>query len=369
MNTKLFLLMVVILMIMSFAACDSVKKNEECPVSSITKMIDLHLHLDGAISLSSARQLAKMQSIALPENDDSLLALMRVSENCHGLNEFLQKFTFTCSLIQTPKGLETCVHTLCEELHEQGIIYAEIRFAPQRSCDKGMTQEEAVQAAITGLKNSTLGARQRAQLILCCMRGDTTAENVAMNMETIRLTKKYLGKGVCAADLAGAESLFPTENFSSVFAYARSLGVPFEIHAGEADGPKSIYAAMDLGASRIGHGTRCMEDANLVALLSGKKMPLLLCPTSNVQTCVVDEISKLPVRTYLNSGIMFCINTDDPSIEGTDLKTEWRKVIRAFHLTTSEVRQLMLNAVTMSFAPEPVRAALRSEMLECYGKE
>ncbi len=321
--------------------------------ASITKMIDLHLHLDGAISMESARQLAQMQGIDIPESDDDLRKLMRVSPTCKDLNEFLEKFAFPCSLIQTPEGLSTAVYNLCEELKQQGVIYAEIRFAPSKSCDKGMTQDDAVQAAIKGMEKSSL----RAGLILCCMRGDS----YDINAETIRVASKYLGKGVCAADLAGAEALFKTADHADVFRLARELNVPFEIHAGEADGPSSVYSAIDFGAARIGHGVRSVEDPALVSLLAEKKIPLMVCPTSNVQTCIAPEISGLPIREFLDKGIVFTINTDDPSIEGTDLGTEWDRVIRSFNLTDAEIRQIMLNAVESAFCSEEIRAELRRE--------
>lgn len=326
--------------------------------ASITKMIDLHLHLDGAISMESARQLAQMQGIDIPESDDDLRKLMRVSPTCKDLNEFLEKFAFPCSLIQTPNGLSTAVYNLCEELKQQGIIYAEIRFAPSKSCDRGMTQDEAVQAAIKGMEKSSL----RAGLILCCMRGDS----YEINAETIRVASKYLGKGVCAADLAGAEALFKTADHADVFRLARELNVPFEIHAGEADGPSSVYSAIEFGAARIGHGVRSIEDPALVSLLAEKKIPLMVCPTSNVQTCIASEISGLPIREFLNKGIVFTINTDDPSIEGTNLRTEWEKVIQNFNLSDAEIRQIMLNAVESAFCPEETRAQLRQEIESAY---
>lgn len=358
-----FSMLLTITIAFSLGSCSDNNSLEERPSDPvITKMIDLHLHLDGAISLESARKLAKLQNIDIPSDPKELEELMHVSPDCKDLNEFLEKFAFPCSLIQTAEGLSMAVYNLCEELISQNVIYAEIRFAPQLSCDKGMTQEEAVEAAITGLKKSSL----RANLILCCMRGEINADNDALNRETVRLAAKYLGKGVCATDLAGAEALFPTVGYRELFAYARELNVPFEIHAGEADGPESVRQALSFGAKRIGHGVRSIEDPSLVAELAAKKMPLLVCPTSNIQTCIVPEVKDLPVRVFLEAGIPFTISSDDPSIEGTDIKTEWEKVIAAFHLTTDEVRTLMLNAVNACFCDEDLRQQLKKEMEEAY---
>lgn len=319
-------------------------------------MIDLHLHLDGALSLDSVRELADMQHIAVPEDDAELLRLMRVGPDCRNLDEFLEKFAFPCSLLQTKAGLTRAVSTLCAELKSQGLVYAEIRFAPAKSCEKGMSQEDAVLAALDGLKEA--GKSFAANLILCCMRGASELENT----ETVRLAHKYLGQGVCAADLAGAEALFPNGDYAEVFALARRLGVPFEIHAGEADGASSVWSALELGAARIGHGVRGVKDPLLLKQLSDNQVPLMLCPTSNVQTCVFADVADMPVRALMDAGVKITINTDDPSIEGTDLRSEWKKIINAFRLTPGEVEGIMLNCVDASFASAELKAALRSKV-------
>ena len=319
-------------------------------------MIDLHLHLDGALSLDSVRELADMQHIAVPEDDAELLRLMRVGPDCRNLGEFLEKFAFPCSLLQTKAGLTRAVSTLCAELKSQGLVYAEIRFAPAKSCEKGMSQEDAVLAALDGLREA--GKSFAANLILCCMRGASELENT----ETVRLAHKYLGQGVCAADLAGAEALFPNGDYAEVFALARRLGVPFEIHAGEADGASSVWSALELGAARIGHGVRGAEDPLLLKQLSDNQVPLMLCPTSNVQTCVFADVADMPVRALMDAGVKITINTDDPSIEGTDLRSEWKKIINAFRLTPGEVEGIMLNCVDASFASAELKAALRSKV-------
>lgn len=334
-------------------------------MTTITKMIDLHLHLDGAISTESARELAEMQNIEIPEDDEALLKLMRADGSCKGLPDFLSKFAFPVSLLQTPEGVSTAVYNLCEELLAQDVIYAEIRFAPQLLCQKGMSQEEVVRAAIAGLRRSEM----RAGLILCCYRGEQTPENIARNQETLRLAHRYLGRGVCGADLAGDESAYPTHGFEALFEYACEHNVPFEIHAGEAAGAQSVREAIDMGASRIGHGVHSTEDPELVRELAESEIPLLICPTSNLQTHTVPALSELPVRRFLDAGVPFTISTDDPSIEGTTLKAEWHKVIRTFRLTQHEVRKLMLNAVYAAFCDEHLREELRQEIEEAYNED
>ncbi len=188
--------------------------------------------------------------------------------------------------MQTPEGLSEAVRLVAENIRSQGVVYAEIRFAPQKHMDRGMTQEDAVLAALEGIKRTDL----KVNLILCCMRGEG---NEDLNEETLRLTKKYLVKdgGVTGMDLAGAEALFPTANYRSLFEAAAAAGIPFTIHAGEADGAESVRLAIEYGTSRIGHGVRTKEDPAVVQLVKEKGIFLEMCPTSSHQTHAVEDMS------------------------------------------------------------------------------
>lgn len=325
-------------------------------------MIDLHCHLDGAISIGSARQLAKMQGIEIPESNEELLKIMRVSEDCSSLNEFLEKFDFPCSLLQTENGVREAFANLLRELKEQGLIYAEIRFAPQLSTDKGLTQDEVVAAAIEGMKTVELDSG----LILCCMRGNDTHDR---NIETVNVAEKYLGKGVVAVDLAGAEALFPTEDYVDVFALAREKNIPVTIHAGEAEGPESVRKALELGAARIGHGVRSLEDEELVRMLSERQIPLELCPTSNVNTAIVRCIADWPLPELMDAGLYVTINTDDPSIEGISLKEEYNKLILNFGLNAGQVKKLLINSANAAFASDGVKKKLIDRITAAFAAQ
>ena len=207
---------------------------------------------------------------------------------------------------------------------------------------KGLTQEEVVIAAIDGLSRGKLSA----SLILCCMRG---ASNREQNIETVRLVSKYLGKGVCAVDLAGAEALFPNENFIDVIEYAKSLSLPMTLHAGEALGSESVSSAIELGADRIGHGVRSIENPELLQILSQKKIALELCPTSNMNTRVFETMSQYPIRTFLDAGMLITINTDNTSVSATSLANEYQKIADTFSLTESELQTLALNSAYATF--------------------
>lgn len=318
-------------------------------------MIDLHCHLDGSISLPIAKKLAALQNIELPaKSDDALLKKLSVPEDCESLNDFLQCFGLPLRLLQTKEGITEAVRLVQENCKEQGIIYLEIRFAPQLHQINGLTQEEVILAALEGLKKSDL----HTNLILCCMRSDHNKEE---NLETVQLAKKYLVKdeGVVAIDLAGAEGLFKTADFEEEFTLARELGVPFTIHAGEADGPESVWTALKFGAARIGHGVRIYEDEKLLEYVIKNQIPLEMCPNSNRQTKAVSDMSTYPLRKYLEAGAKVTINTDDMAICRTSLNHEFNYIKELCGITEAEKKQLLLNAVEAAFCSEEYKEKLK----------
>lgn len=318
-------------------------------------LIDLHLHLDGAISPESARSLGKLQDIAVPSDERELLKLLRVSPDCADLNEFLEKFAFPCSLLQTKEGITLAVSNLLKELSKQGLMYAEIRFALQKSTDKGLSQEEVVLAAIGGCQDSPI----YTNLILCLMRAE---DNYNENLETINVAEKYLGKGVVAIDLAGAEALFPTSDFVELFRIAREKKIPFTIHAGEAAGPDSIQCAIDMGAARIGHGIMAVNDDCVIDELVEKKIPLEICPTSNVNTAIFPSLYEYPVRKLIDKGVLITINTDDPSVCGVTLRDELFNMKKYCALSSEDIKMLLLNSADASFADEELKKEMRERI-------
>lgn len=318
-------------------------------------LIDLHLHLDGSLSVRTVRELARMQGMEVPQKEEELLKLLRVGEDCKDLNEYLEKFSFPCALLQTEKAITMAVSNLLEELKEQGLLYAEIRFAPQLHTEKGLTQAEVVRAAVEGLGQCDF----RANLILCCMRG---ADNREQNLLTVRTAADFLGKGVCAVDLAGAEALYATDTFGELFGLAKELGVPMTIHAGEAAGPESVWAALEFGTKRIGHGVRSLEDSKLVEKLAREGITLELCPTSNLNTNIFPNIEAYPLRQLMDAGVKVTVNTDNMTVSGVTLRSEMEKVIEAFSLSGDSIRILQRNAVDACFAEPQVKAWLYSRI-------
>ena len=306
--------------------------------------IDLHLHLDGAVTPDIARQLAVLQEIKLPEEDEDLRKLLMVPASCESLNDFLKCFELPLSLLQTREGLTEAVRLVSDKLISDGVEYAELRFAPQLHKDKGMSQEDAVIAALTGLEKTGL----HANLILCCMRGNG---NETENYETLELAHKYLTDdgGVVAIDLAGAEALFPTSDYRELFKKAADYNIPFTIHAGEADGSESIRLAVEYGARRIGHGVRAFEDMKVVELLRDKGVTLELCPTSNRMTRAFTDIRTYPLRRFMKAGVKVTLNTDDPGIEGITLADEYDLMREEIGLTKEEEDILHGNALNAAF--------------------
>ena len=325
--------------------------------------IDLHAHLDGSVTVDIAKKLAALQNIALPaDNDKELLTLLSVPDSCESLNGFLQCFDLPGRLMQTPEGLQNAVTLVLENMAQDGVIYAELRFAPQFHTLGGMTQEQAVQAAVAGLKNAPIPGN----LILCCMRGEG---NEKANEETLALAKKYLVRdhGVTAMDLAGAEALFPTVNYLGLFEEAKTAGIPYTVHAGEADGPESVRAAIQTGTKRIGHGVRSMEDEAVMELIREKGITLEMCPTSNRQTHAIPDMKQYPLVRFLESGIRVTVNTDDMGIERTCLSKEFDYLKREFGLTEEQQKQVVLNAADAAFASEETKKMLREKILKVYG--
>ncbi|MBQ7874879.1 MAG: adenosine deaminase [Oscillospiraceae bacterium] len=321
-------------------------------------LIDLHLHLDGSLSVKSVKELAAMQNIEIPEEAE-LIKQLRVNEDCKDLTEYLEKFAFPGMLLQTKEAIALSVYNLQEELKEQGLIYAEIRFAPQLHTHKGLSQREIVEAAIEGLNRSDFCAN----LILCCMRG---SDNHEENLETVRMAKEYLGKGVCCLDIAGAEALFPTEDFEDLFTLAKELGVPYTIHAGEADGPKSVYKALEYGTKRIGHGVHSIEDENLLKKLADEGITLELCPTSNLHTCIFEKIEDYPIRKFMEKDVKVTVNTDNMTVSNVTLGSEFEKLIAAFDLTDEEVKDIARNSVNACFATAEIKAALLEKIEKAF---
>ena len=313
-------------------------------------LIDLHVHLDGSIPLPAAVQLAAEEGL-----DFSLAELqekMQVPAHCQDLNQYLATFELPLKLMQSAQGIRTVAKAFHEQLDTEGILYAEPRFAPGSLTAGGLSQQEVLEAALAGRADFYAEHPQSAlhtAYIICAMRG-TGEELKHKNEESIDLAAAYLGNGIVAADLAGAEALFATENFSSLFAEAQRKNVPFTIHAGEAAGPESIKAALRLGAQRIGHGVRSLEDAGVIQDLKATKVALEICPTSNLQTRIFESIERFPLEQLLDAGLTVTINTDNMTVSNTTLSHEFELLQQHCGLDKNTARELAENAARAVFS-------------------
>ena len=313
-------------------------------------LIDLHVHLDGSIPLPAAAQLAAEAGLGFSLAE--LQEKMQVPAHCQDLNQYLATFELPLKLMQSAQGIRTIAKAFHEQLDAEGILYAEPRFAPGSLTAGGLSQQEVLEAALAGRADFYAEHPQSAlhtAYIICAMRG-TGEELKHKNEESIDLATAYLGNGVVAADLAGAEALFATENFSSLFAEAQRKNVPFTIHAGEAAGPESIQAALRLGARRIGHGVRSLEDAGVIQDLKATKVALEICPTSNLQTRIFESIERFPLEQLLDAGLTVTINTDNMTVSNTTLSHEFELLQQHCGLDKNTARELAENAARAVFS-------------------
>ena len=309
-------------------------------------IVDLHLHLDGSLSAKAILEVAKKEGIKLPaDNERDLNRFLMVPENCQSLNEYLERFALPNLVLQTKEGLEICTLDLLKRLADDGLKYVEIRMAPQLSTDKGLSQEEVVKTLIETCKK---GEKYHifSNLILCLMRGNNTKDK---NFETINVAKKYLGYGVVAMDLAGAEALFPNEMFKEEFNLINEYQIPLTIHAGEAAGASSVKSAIDFGAVRIGHGIHSIENENVLEELKNKNIYLEVCPKSNLDTKTISKYDDLPLRQFIKKGIKVSINTDDMTVSNTTLKQEYETLVK-MGFNEKDLYDFAENSINASFA-------------------
>lgn len=320
-------------------------------------MIDLHLHLDGSLPIKTVLKLAKLQNIALPGEDEATLRkYLAVSPSAKSLNDYLRCFDLPLMLLQSCEAVKIALYELICELKEQGIIYSEIRFAPQLHTKCGCTQREIIEAAITGLDKAQKDFNTKSNLILCVMRGGSEEDNLL----TVSLAAEYLGNGVCAVDLAGAEALYKTELYRNVFSLAARLCVPFTIHAGEADGVQSVKTAVEFGARRIGHGVAAVDDDELLDEIKRKNISIECCLTSNLQTKAVSKLENHPIKDFLRLGINATINTDNMTVSDTTVEKE----LSLLSDIAPEIsrKTLMRNAVNAAFLSDNEREELMRKM-------
>ncbi len=320
-------------------------------------MIDLHLHLDGSLSLEDFKFLSEYNHVEL---GDDFPKNVYVPEGCTSLEEYLTRFDLPCSLLQNEFSLAYATKSLVNRLYEAGYVYAEIRFAPQLHTLKGMSQEDAVISALSGLK-SALKDKENfdANLILCCMR----QADYETNRETVKLAVKYKNDKVCCVDLAGPEAFHTGDFYKELFDEAKEGGANIIIHAGEACGSEEVIRAIDLlHAKRIGHGVHLDLTRENVRKVTENRIAFEFCPTSNLQTTSLPNYETVPLSDFLKNGILVTINSDNMTVSNTDVLKEYRHLFKVFKFAKYEVRHLLMNSLDAAFISPELRSKLAVEV-------
>ena len=330
-------------------------KNLEEQIYQMKKVV-LHLHLDGSLRPETVYRWLKEEGkdVTLEEVQKALM----VEKDCRDLTEYLEKFDLPCKMLQTEEHIEQATYELFEDLANQNVIYAEVRFAPSKHREQGLEYDQIVEAAIRGMERAKKEFGIDGSLILCAMRGDNKEDN----LKTVEVAKNYIGKGVSAIDLAGAEALFPTEDYKYIFDEAKredkkenKVSIPFTIHAGEAAGPESIKNALEFGTKRIGHGVRCLDDNSLVEKLVQDEIILEVCPISNLQTKATGE--NHPIEELYRKGLKVTISPDNDSVSNTNIIEEYIWILEHTALTIQDLIKMNINAIRGIFGITPQKKA------------
>jgi adenosine deaminase len=323
---------------------------------------ELHVHLDGSLRPTTLVELARERGVSLPAYDPRALKRRIRADNARSLEEYLERFVLTLSVMQDAAALERVAFEVVEDHARENVRYAEIRFCPALCTRDGLRTEAVLDAALRGMKRASEAYPIHVRVIVCALR----TLDPAVSVEMAELAVAYADRGVVALDLAGAEAGYPVREHLEAFRVAHAAGLPVTVHAGEGFGAPSIREAVELaGASRIGHGTRLYEDAELLATLRERRIPLEVCLTSNVQTGVVPGYEAHPMRRYLDEGIRVALCTDNRLVSGVSLTEEYLHAVEDLTLSGDGIVGVARTAFEVAF----VDAGLRSALLEAFDEE
>ncbi|AKT44060.1 adenosine deaminase [Chondromyces crocatus] len=314
---------------------------------------DLHVHLDGSIRLETLIDLARRGGIELPSFDPAeLRKAMNLGENCGSLVEYLKAFDITLLVLQTEEALFRCAYELAEDAARENVRYMEVRYAPMLHTREGLHLTNVVEAVLAGLRAAHDKLGIESAVILCGIRNISPESS----LEMAELAVAYKGRGVVGFDLAGAEYDHPAKHHRAAFQLVRQNNINCTIHAGEAYGPESIAQALHVcGAHRIGHGCRLRESGDLLHYINDQRIPLEVCPSSNVQTGAVRDFASHPLKLYHNLGLRVTVNTDNRLVTDTTVSKElWRcHVEMGFSL--DEIKALIVAGFKSAFLPFHVK--------------
>jgi adenosine deaminase len=317
---------------------------------------ELHCHLDGSLRPATLLALSDARGIALPHHEPAALARWMRVDDAHNLDEYLARFEITLAVMQTRAELERTAHELVLDAAHDGVTYVEVRFCPALHTREGLDTDDVMNAVLHGLSRGEQDTGTVARLIVCALRSFPWPHS----MDMAEVAVAYKDRGVVAFDLAGGELGNPAHEHARAFEYARHHNLAITVHAGEGDGAGSIHEAVhQCGANRIGHGTRLQEDASLEAYLVDRRLALEVCPTSNVQTRVVNTFGEHPIARYLRLGALVTVNTDNTMMSGVTLTDEYVACVEHLHWSVETLCRVALNGFDAAFLPYAQREALR----------
>ncbi|MEU5904308.1 adenosine deaminase [Micromonospora sp. NPDC047467] len=339
----------------------------------------LHDHLDGGLRPATIVELAAEVGHELPTTDPEALGRWFVEAADSGsLERYLETFAHTVAVMQTGPALRRVARECALDLAADGVVYAEVRFAPEQHLERDLSLDEVVEAVLAGFAEGTAQAAEaglgiRVGTLLTAMR------HAARSQEIAELAVRHRDAGVVGFDIAGAEAGFPPTRHLDAFEYLQRENFHFTIHAGEAFGLPSIWQAIQwCGADRLGHGVRIVDDitpggtpvlGRLAAYVRDKRIPLELCPSSNVQTGAVDSIADHPIGLLRDLRFRVTVNTDNRLMSGTSMSREMFLLTETFGYGWRELQWFTINAMKSAFIPFDERLRIIDEVIKpAYAK-
>ncbi len=320
--------------------------------------VELHLHLDCSLSHAAASRLAPGLSREAFERD------FIAPDKCRDLAEFLTRAPSGIRLLQSREALALAVEDLFAQLQDDGVIYAELRFAPLLHLENGLAPEAVVEAVDRATEAAIRTTGIEGRLILCTLRHYTEAQS----LQTAKLVETFKGSRVAALDLAADEAGFPIDAHIPAYRCAQERGLARTAHAGEARGAESVRETLKhLQPSRLGHGVRSIEDAELIHQLVDQRIHLEVCPSCNVQTGVCGTYAEHPVDRLFRAGVSLGINTDTRTITNITLSQEYQRLHETFGWGPTHFQRCNLDALEAAFAEPAVRTRLRAKLLTTHG--
>jgi len=317
--------------------------------------IDLHCHLDGSARPETLYELAVERRLKVPAMDELKESLI-APEDCPSLDEYLKRFDLAVEVMQDKASLERITFELFEDAANENVKYMEVRFGPLLHMKKGLTLDEIISSVVSGMNRAVELYDIEGGIILAVLRTMPT-DDIDMLLD---IGANYLDKGVVGFDLASSEVAGFCDIFKPYVMKAKSLGYKITIHAGETGVGQNVFDAVEIGATRIGHGIHIHNHKDAFDMVKKQHVVLENCPSSNVQTKAVASLLQHPIKEFYDAGIIVSINTDNRTVSNTTMTIEVQKVIETFNLSLDEYFTIYKYSVEGAFASKSIKNKLLS---------